>query len=54
MYQCNNDSELNNLICEADGCIAKATIEIKVKAGPQKVILLSLCDNCVSEFQEAT
>jgi hypothetical protein len=50
----NTDTELNNLICEAEGCSAKATNEIKAKAGPQKVISLLLCNDCVSKFQEVT
>ena len=50
----NIDIELNNLICEAEGCSAKATNEIKAKAGPQKVISLLLCNDCVSKFQEVT
>ncbi|HEY7570393.1 MAG TPA: hypothetical protein VH796_03390 [Nitrososphaeraceae archaeon] len=48
------DFQVNNRICEADGCIAKATNEIKVNAGPQKVISLLLCNDCISKFQEVT
>jgi hypothetical protein len=43
----NNDSEPNNLICEAAGCFAKATDKIRVEARPQKVISLLLCNDCV-------
>jgi hypothetical protein len=47
------DLEINNL-CDAAGCYARATNEIKVKAGPQKVISLLLCNDCVSKFEEVT
>jgi len=48
------DLELNNAICEAAGCCAKATDKIKVRAGNQKVISLLLCNQCVPKFQETT
>ena len=47
-----SDAELYNVICEAVGCCAKATDKIEVRAGPQKVISLLLCTDCVSKFQE--
>jgi hypothetical protein len=46
------DLELNNTICEAAGCFDRATEKIEVKAGPQKVIHLLLCNHCVSKFEE--
>ena len=46
------NSEINNLICEAEECFAKVTNEIKVRVGPQKVISLLLCNDCISKFQE--
>jgi len=48
------DLELNNVICEAVGCCAKATDKIEVRAGNQKVISLLLCNHCVPKFQETT
>ncbi len=42
----------SNEICDAVGCFARATEKIEVKAGPQKVIPLLLCNDCVSKFQE--
>jgi hypothetical protein len=44
--------ELNNLICEAAECFARATDKIEVKAGPHKVSSLLLCNDCVSKFME--
>ena len=46
------DLELNNAICEAVECYARATEKIEVRAGPQKVISLLLCNDCLSKFQE--
>jgi hypothetical protein len=43
-------SEVNNTICEAVGCLAKATTEITVKVGQQGVIALRLCKGCVDKF----
>lgn len=54
MSRYNNDPELNNLICEAAGCFARATDKIKVKVGAQKVISLLLCNDCVSKFQDTS
>ena len=48
------DLELNNVICEATECFARATEKIEVRAGPQKVISLLLCNDCISKFQEVT
>jgi hypothetical protein len=42
----------HNVTCEAFGCSAKATDEIAVKVGSLGVIPLSLCDDCISKFQE--
>ena len=44
------DSDVNNTICEAVGCIAKATTEITVKVGQQGIISLRLCKYCVGKF----
>ena len=48
------DIQTSNEICEAVRCVARATEKIEVKAGPQKVISLSLCYDCVSKFQETS
>jgi hypothetical protein len=46
-------SELNkDIICEANGCSAKATTNIAVKVGQQGVISLHLCKGCVNKFRE--
>ena len=47
-----NEQELNNAICEAIGCGARATKKIDVSAGPQKMVCLLLCNRCVSKFEE--
>jgi hypothetical protein len=54
MCDCNSDSELDNPICEAVGCFARAKDKIKVEAGAQKVISLLLCNDCISKFQETS
>lgn len=51
MCNYNKNPEVNNLICEAVGCVARATDKIRVKAGAQKAISLLLCNECISKFQ---
>ena len=46
------DIQNRNEVCDAVGCSARASKKIEVIAGPQKVISLLLCNNCVSRFQE--
>jgi hypothetical protein len=46
------DIELNNPICEATGCLEKATDNITIKVGSLGIITLLLCSNCVPKFQE--
>ena len=38
--------------CEAADCFAQATTTIEVKAGHQRTISLSLCDDCVRKFRD--
>jgi hypothetical protein len=45
-------SEVNNSVCEAYGCYAKATTEISVKVGELGTISLLLCKECVNRFTE--
>ena len=45
-------SEVNKSLCEAVGCFAQATTEIKVKVGKQGKISLLLCKGCVNKFRE--
>lgn len=42
--------EINNRICEANGCKNAATDNIKVAAGKFGQITLNLCKNCVPKF----
>ena len=46
------DSEVNNSICEAVGCIAKATTEITVKVGQQGSVKLLVCEICKTKFMD--
>jgi hypothetical protein len=46
--------QINNGICEAVNCLTQAEVQIKVKVGQQGTILLSLCKNCVSKFEEVS
>jgi len=41
---------INKKICDAEGCSAKATKEIKISVGQMGDIELSICSNCVSKF----
>jgi hypothetical protein len=44
------DLQVNNCICEAVQCFAKATAKIDVKVGETGVIQLYLCNHCVGKF----
>jgi len=37
-------------VCEASGCLAKATTNISVKVGELGIIFLRLCNDCASKF----
>jgi hypothetical protein len=52
MNHCNIPQKVNNGICEAVDCRTPAEVQIKVKVGQQGTILLSLCKNCVSKFED--
>ena len=45
--------KINNTICEAVGCEAKAATEIQVDIGQSRSIILSLCNNCVNKFSNS-
>lgn len=42
--------DVNKQICDAEGCSAVATEEIKISVGRMGDIDLSLCQNCVKKF----
>ena len=46
------DFQVNNGICEAVGCFARATTKIKVKVGQLGSISLDLCNDCIGKFNE--
>jgi hypothetical protein len=46
-------SDVNKSLCEAFGCFAEATTEIKVKVGKQGAISLLLCKGCVNKFRDS-
>lgn len=46
------ESEANNIMCEAVGCLEKATDKIGLNGGEYGTINLSLCKNCVRKFEE--
>ena len=50
MNQSTITAEVNNGICEAVGCFAKATVQIEVSVGDKGTISLSLCNDCVRKF----
>jgi uncharacterized protein YlaI len=41
-----------NIICEAIGCLAKATFKIDVKVGQNRAVTLYLCGNCIDKFED--
>jgi hypothetical protein len=43
-------SGVNRQICDAEGCSASATQEIKVSVGRMGDIYLSICENCMKKF----
>jgi hypothetical protein len=43
-------SDVNNDICEAVGCFAKAKVTVAVKVGSKGRIFLLLCENCKPRF----
>jgi hypothetical protein len=44
------DFQVNNTICEAIRCFAKASNKIDVKVGENGVIPLYLCNHCIRKF----
>ena len=46
----NIPSDLNNGICEAVGCFAKAKFKIPINVGTIGKISLFLCENCRPRF----
>jgi hypothetical protein len=46
------DSQDGNAICEAAGCVEKATNIVEVDVGPFGQISLSLCVQCIGRFQD--
>jgi hypothetical protein len=47
----NRATLINNVICEAFGCSAKATNKIAVEVGDSGAISLLLCDRCRPKFR---
>ncbi len=43
-------SEVNNSICEAVGCFAKAKFKVPINVGTTGKISLFLCENCKPRF----
>jgi hypothetical protein len=46
------ETDINNSICEAVGCTAKATDNIAVQGGKFGVISVLVCRNCIGKFRE--
>jgi hypothetical protein len=47
------DKLINQRItCNAAGCNAKGSVELKVNAGKFGMVTLFLCSNCVGKFQD--
>ena len=38
--------------CDAAGCEAPGSVELKVKAGKFGMVTLFVCENCVGKFQD--
>ena len=43
-------SEVNNSICEAIGCFAKAKFKVPINVGTKGTISLFLCEDCKPRF----
>jgi hypothetical protein len=43
---------VNKPICEAVGCEKEATEELAVSAGTFGVLVLSVCNTCISKFTQ--
>jgi hypothetical protein len=46
------DFQINNCICEANGCFKNATDKIALRVGTLGTITLFVCRDCVAKFQE--
>jgi hypothetical protein len=46
----NIPSDLNNVICEAVGCFAKAKFKVPINVGTKGTISLFLCEKCRPRF----
>lgn len=42
----------NKQICEAFGCVEKATEQIEINAGKYGILVLRVCSKCVRKFQD--
>jgi hypothetical protein len=49
----NIDTQLNNALCEAAGCFAKAENKIDVRVGLLGTIPLLLCKDCITKFDDS-
>jgi hypothetical protein len=43
-------SDVNNVICEAVGCFAKAKFKVPINVGTKGTISLYLCEDCKPRF----
>ncbi len=46
------DLQLNNSICEAVECFAKAATEIRIPVGKLGLLKLLVCNNCIPKFTD--
>jgi hypothetical protein len=46
------ETDINNSICEAVGCFAKATDKVELEGGTFGVISVLVCRNCIGKFQD--
>jgi hypothetical protein len=44
--------DLSRVTCQAFGCLAQATIKIRVKIGNDRTMTLTVCKDCVTKFRE--
>jgi hypothetical protein len=47
-----NDIDINKNICQAVGCLAKATDKIALEGGTFGIISVFVCRNCIGKFQD--
>ena len=46
-------TQVNNHLCDGNGCSRESTTEIEVNVGELGIIKLNLCENCIPKFKQS-